>query len=144
MLHDPSVRTSIEARLAALRPDAVHRWGTMTVDQMLWHVNQFLAAVLGEISFPPSKRPLPPWLMRFLVLHMPWPKSAPTNPAAIARQRYDFATEHQRCLLLIGQFASRPLAGPWHVDPAIGAASGEFVSRLQAKHLDHHLRQFGT
>ena len=43
MLHDPTVRSSIEARLNAIRADAPRQWGSMTVDQMLWHVNQSLA-----------------------------------------------------------------------------------------------------
>ena len=47
LLHDPAVRTSLEARLAALRPDSPHQWGSMTPDQMLWHVNQVLATSLG-------------------------------------------------------------------------------------------------
>src|SRR6185436_12086404 len=48
MLHDPEVRRSIEARLEAIRADSPRQWGSMSVDQMLWHVNQFLAAALGE------------------------------------------------------------------------------------------------
>ena len=48
MLHDPAVRSSIEARLDAIRLDASRQWGSMSVDQMLWHVNQFLAASIGQ------------------------------------------------------------------------------------------------
>ena len=48
MLHDPAVRSSIEARLNSIRSDSPRQWGSMTVDQMLWHVNQFLAGAMGE------------------------------------------------------------------------------------------------
>ena len=45
MLHDSSFRESVQSRLKALRPDAERRWGKMTVDQMLWHVNSALEHV---------------------------------------------------------------------------------------------------
>jgi len=88
-LHDPSVRASIEARLESLQPDSPRRWGKMTVDQMLWHVNQFLEAALGEGFLPAPRAPIPRALLRFVVLHLPLPKSAPTNPGAIAKERYN-------------------------------------------------------
>ena len=43
LLHDPAIRDAIRARLQTLRPDAPRKFGKMTVDQMLWHVNQALA-----------------------------------------------------------------------------------------------------
>ena len=144
ILHDPAYRTSIQARLNALRPDAARQWGTMTADQMLWHVNRFLEAALGEGALPAQKTPLPRPLMRFLLLYMPWPRSAPTNKGAVARDQHDFEVERARCRALIDRFTSRPLDGPWPVDPTFGAVSGKFASRLQAKHLDHHFRQFSA
>lgn len=144
MLHDPAFRDSIESRLNALRPDSARRWGSMTVDQMLWHVNQFLAASLGEAVLPAQKSPMPPALMRLLILYMPWPKSAPTNKGAIASAEHDFEAERTRCRTLIDRFASSPLDREWPVDPSFGPISGKFASKLQAKHLDHHLRQFSA
>jgi hypothetical protein len=143
MLHDPEFRTSIEARLNALGPDSPRQWGRMTVDQMLWHVNQFLRASVGEGSLPSQKSPIPLPLLRFILLYMPWPKSAPTNRGAVPKGDYDFEVERARCTELIDRFASRPLDGAWPVDPSFGTVSGKFASKLQAKHLDHHFRQFG-
>ncbi|MDE3128364.1 MAG: hypothetical protein KGL38_10190, partial [Gemmatimonadota bacterium] len=75
MLHDPAVRATLEARLDTLRPDSERRWGAMSVDQMLWHVNQFIGAALGDDCLTPQKMPVPLPVMRFLVLRMPFPKS---------------------------------------------------------------------
>jgi len=50
MLHDPATRRSLEARLEALRPDAPPKWGSMTPDQMLWHLNQFLTFALRYVA----------------------------------------------------------------------------------------------
>ena len=67
----------------------------MSVDQMLWHLNEALAGALGEIvPGPPDKRPpIPGWLMKFLVINMPWGKGAPTMPALVATRQYDFDAE---------------------------------------------------
>ena len=144
MLHDPGVRREIESRLASLRPDAPRRWGTMTSDQMLWHLNQFLEFGLGEGSYPRNKMPMPLPIMRFFVLYMPWPRSAPTHPAAKAEGTHDFETERARCLSLIERYVSRPLDATWPEDAAWGRVTGRFSSRLQAKHFDHHLTQFSA
>jgi hypothetical protein len=146
MLHDPAVRRVIETRVKALRPDSQRNWGTMTPDQMLWHLNQFLSFALGEgnVVHERPKVPVPAPIMRFLLLHMPWPKGAPTNPKARATGSYDFAAERERCLKLIDRFVSKPLDEPWPVDASWGEVTGSFASKIQAKHFDHHLRQFNA
>ena len=144
MLHDPRVRSSLEARLDALRADAPRQWGSMTVDQMLWHVNQFLAAAIGEGTLATQKSPIPAPLMRFFVIYMPWPKSAPTNKSAVPNTTHDLEAERAKCRDLIAKFVSRPVDGEWPVDPSFGPVSGRFASKLQAKHLDHHFRQFSA
>lgn len=57
--------------------------------------------------------------------------------------RSSLEAERGRCLALIERFVARPLDGPWPVDSAFGAVTGTYTSRLQAKHLDHHFKQFG-
>jgi hypothetical protein len=144
MLHDAPARRAIEARLAALRPDTTPRWGRMSADQMLWHCNRGLDVALGQFQLPPEKPPLPKVVMKFMVLRLPWPKNAPTSPHFVAKERYDFEAERRRCLQLIDQLAQRPLEGTWQDHPFFGPMSGREISRLQAKHLDHHLAQFGV
>lgn len=142
MIHDPAVRKSIEERLMALRPDAPRQWGSMTPDQMLWHINQFLAFSLGDATPEAKKNPIPPAVLRFFLLYMPWPKGAPTHKNARPTGNHDFAAERERCLALIERFVSKPIEASWPSDPAFGEITGLFASRLQARHFDHHLRQF--
>jgi hypothetical protein len=118
----------------------------MTSDQMLWHVNQFLGWSMGE-NVPPAKKknPIGAALMKFFLIYMPWPKGAPTNPnARCSDDKHDFEAERAKCKALIARFAAKPIDGPWPDDPSFGPADGRFASRLQAKHLDHHFRQFST
>lgn len=144
MLHDPAVRREIETRLATLRADSPRKWGSMTADQMVWHLSQFLEFALGEGSHPRGKMPLPLPIMRFMVLYMPWPKNAPTHPSALPQGAHDFEAERNRCLALLDRFVSQPLDGPWPEDAAWGNAGGRFASKLLARHFDYHLSQFGA
>jgi len=142
-LLNPAVRHELESRLAALSPDAPRKWGSMTSDQMLWHVNQFLGWSVGEAAPESRKSAMPAFLMKFFLIYMPWPNGAPTNPDARAKGSHDFEAERAKCRELINRVASRPIDGPWPIDPSFGPTDGKFVSRLHAKHLDHHFKQFG-
>ena len=59
-------------------------------------------------------------------------------------RRSDFAAEQARCLRLIDKMAATDIDGEWPTHPMLGRVSGVDLSRLQAKHLDHHLTQFGV
>ena len=145
MLHDPVVRSSIESRLDAIRADSPRQWGSMSVDQMLWHVNQFLALIARRRNAWRRRRvPIPAPIMKFFLIYMPWPKSAPTNKSAVANGEHDFEAERARCKELIAKFVSRPVEGPGRSIRASAPCSGKFASQLQAKHLDHHFRQFNA
>jgi uncharacterized protein DUF1569 len=144
ILHDPTYRADIVRRVQALRPDSERKWGKMSVDQMLWHVNDALALSLGDITVPPEKLPMPRGLLKFVVLNLPWSKGAPTHSAFVAKRNYDFTAERARCLQLIDKVVSRELQDTWPEHPVFGRMSGGQVSRLHAKHLDHHLTQFGV
>ena len=145
LLHDPAVRDSIRARVQKLTPSATRAWGKMSVDQMLWHVNSAMRNALGETT-PREKTPLVPFpVMRFLVLNLPWGKGAPTAPDLVAGDRYDFDAEKSRCLALIDQIAAKDIdATGWGKSSLLGEMSGRDWSRLQAKHLNHHLKQFSV
>lgn len=143
-LHDAVHRTKLASRLKSLRPDTARQWGMMTIDQMLWHVNAALGMALGRVAVPRDKLPLPLPIMRFLVINLPWPKSAPTNPSLIATGSYDFERERETTLKLMAEIGQKELASEWGEHPLLGRMSGPQVSKLQAKHIDHHLRQFGV
>jgi hypothetical protein len=143
ILHDSETRAAITQRLVALRPDSERRWGAMSVEQMLWHVNQAMAAALGEVAVAPRKLPLPRPVLKFIVLNLPWMKGAPTHPGFLAKGAYDFDAERARCLRLIDTFTARSIDSEWPLQPNFGRMSGRHISRLQAKHLNHHLSQFG-
>jgi len=144
LLHDASTRTQIEQRIQALTPTTRGRWGQMTVDQMLWHVNQSLSVFVGQVTLGRGGPPLPPGLLRFMVLRLPWMKSAPTHPDLVAKLNYDFEGERARLGRLIEAIVDTPLDGEWPAHPVFGRMTGREISQFMAKHIDHHLKQFGA
>ena len=144
LLHDEAYRSQVINRIRNLRPDTPKRWGRMSADQMLWHVNGGLSMALGEMNVPPQKLPMPRPIMRLVALHLPWPKGLPTMPMFVAAGSYDFEAERARCLQLIDQLTGKPLDATWPTHPLLGKLSGREASKLQAKHLEHHLKQFGV
>jgi hypothetical protein len=144
ILHDERCRSDIKKRVLQLHPGSQRQWGKMSVDQMLWHVNEALDVALGNISAPPQKSPMPRFLMKFIVINLPWPKSAPTLPMFVAEGTRSFESERDRCLRLIDEFVSRKLEGDWPPSPVFGPLTGLEASKLQAKHLNHHLKQFAV
>jgi hypothetical protein len=143
-LHDAAFRETLRTRLKALRPDAKRKWGKMSLDQMLWHVASGLETSVGRRPTKPMKAPLPRPIMRFLVINAPWPKGAPTMPEIVAKGQYDVEAERKRCLDLIDEMVKKDLDGPWPVHPILGNMRGVQHSKLQGKHVDHHLKQFGA
>ena len=145
MLHDAAVRASLTERLNRLTTGSQRQWGKMTVDQMLWHLNEGFEMGLGRRTVSKMKVPLPRFLLRFFIFNLPWPKGkARTHPDLEAKAAYDFEAERARAIRLIHEVASRPLEGAWPDSYSIGRMSGKDWSRLGAIHVDYHLKQFGV
>ena len=144
LLHDPAVRESIRARIEALSPTTTRRWGRMSVGQMLWHCNQVLKTSLRDLQVVPRRPPFPVAVLKFMLYRMPWPHGAPTAPEYEADVPRDFEAERKQCLELINRFVARRIEeGGWG-RAVFGEISGREWSCLQARHLDHHLKQFGA
>ena len=146
LIHSSSDLEALKARVLALRADSVRRWGTMSVDQMMRHLNVVLEMCMGRRDWVEPKRfvPIPRSWLTWLVLTLPWPKGARTAQAAVVADHYDLETERQRCLRLLDDFAARPLATSWPEHFIAGKLTGKQYSRLQHKHVDHHLKQFSA
>jgi hypothetical protein len=65
-------------------------------------------------------------------------------PELVAKERYDFEAERARCLELLDAVGTTPLDGAWPEHPGLGRMRGRQWSALMAKHVDHHLSQFGA
>jgi len=144
LLHDPEVYASIKRRMESLRADTQRQWGRMSVDQMLWHVSVSMREAVGDYTPQLKPSPIPKAFLRWAVINMPWGRGAPTRPDMNAVSTYDFNAQKAECLSLIDRIVARPLSAVWPDSASMGKMTGKHWSRLTAKHLDHHLRQFGA
>ncbi len=145
---DPRVRRSLIERLARLKPDTPRRWGTLTPQEMLCHLGDASAMVLGV-----RPRAAPVHLRRRLILKgiflwtpIPWPRGLATNPLHNPRaggtRPSEFARDLERVIDGIEDIA----AGRRVVEPAhgfFGTMSIGDWQRWAYRHTEHHLRQFG-
>lgn len=150
-LWESATRDALLRRVAALSPAATPRWGSFTAPQMLAHLAEALRMATGEL--PVARRPVP-WLLytppfKQLIIHvLPFPRGAPTAPELLARplgaDPVELDRERTAYAAALDRFVALSPAGPWPVHPAFGPLSGATWGVLQARHADHHLRQFGA
>ncbi len=143
MLHEDRTRAEIIERIQGLRPDARARWGHMSVDQALWHLNQGLLVSLGQLQARPRPMPLR-FVAKPIAVNVRWPRKEPNAPEMEPVSPHDFASERRRHLQMLEDFARRPLDARYPAHPVLGAMTGREWSRMHYRHLDHHLRQFGA
>ncbi|MGR3809345.1 DUF1569 domain-containing protein [Jiulongibacter sp. NS-SX5] len=144
---DKEYADQVIARINSLKPNSQPIWGKMTVSQMLAHLS-----VAYEMTYE-DKHPAPKGLMK-LMLKMfvknmvvgskPYKKNTRTAPAFLITDDRDFETEKKR---LIDFILKTQKLGANHFDGKENLSFGKLTkdewSIMFAKHLDHHLSQFG-
>lgn len=142
---DPAVRDELRTRMERVTAESRPLWGKMNAPQMLSHLNAALAMGLGELAVAPKRSPLANVLGRWLAIYtLPFPKGAPTAPELQAAPSGDWEGEIVRFRDLLERTGSRSPGGDWPRHPVFGAMTGRQWGDLAAKHIDHHLKQFGA
>lgn len=146
-LFDPADRQSVLDRLARLEPGAARQWGKMSASQMLAHCSAALEVATGD---RPRKQALigkllSPFVRSSLLGEKPFSKNSPTDPAFVMTGDKDFEAERRRLTGLVNRFCEAGLekAGA-QTHSFLGRLTGEEWAVMMYKHIDHHLRQFGT
>ncbi|HAP70681.1 MAG TPA: hypothetical protein DCR04_13320 [Flavobacteriales bacterium] len=141
-LLQPSDYEYVLTRLNALKGSQTRLWGTMTVGQMLQHCRRQVEMALGEIPTKPMfPRPIQ-WLSKITFgYYIPWSKNLVTAPEMVAKDDVAFDAEHEQLISIISKFME---SDEFHPHPIFGHLTKEDWGLIIYKHLDHHLRQFGT
>lgn len=124
-------------------------WGRMTVDQMLAH-----CCVSYEMVYEPEKHKKPSFLAKFIlksfvkpkvVGEKSYPKDSPTAPQFLIKERKNFDDEKKRLIGFIQktqQLGSSAFEGK--ESHSFGPLTSQEWNNMFAKHLNHHLSQFGV
>lgn len=134
-------------RINKLTPISQHIWGTMTVGQMLAHIQQPIRVALGE--YKPKRTIIGVLFGGFakkqLVNEKPFKQGLPTDASFVIENDRNFADEKAKSIILIKKLVE---IGPDGITkdkhPFFGKLTAEEWDTLTVKHLDHHLRQFGV
>ncbi|MEP7321707.1 MAG: DUF1569 domain-containing protein [Saprospiraceae bacterium] len=137
----------IKGRIQGLPETSTRRWGKMDIQEMLVHCTRQLKLAMGEM---PSDQQGPSILRSklgkwFLFSNVPWPKGAVTpvemNTHITTYSLTDFETEKKELLKYL-ELVKNYTAFKTH--PFFGDLNRKEWARLVYKHLDHHLKQFGS
>ena len=144
-IFDEKTYQEVLDRLDQLTPDAERQWGKMTVAQMLWHC-QFPVrlAIDNKLSSKKSNPLIRLLFKKSLYSDKPWRKNLPTVPVAKAREEKDFSKELSKLKKMVGELHALKDRTEWNPHPIFGEFTSEQWGKLEYKHLDHHLRQFGV
>lgn len=139
---------ALSARINRLTPTTEHLWGSMTVDQMLAHVNVAYEMVYDGIHKKPSG--LMRWVLKKFVKEKvvgpaPYARNTPTAPVFKMKGPKDFTRERERLLaymLRVYRDGAEVFEGK--ESHSFGPLTVSEWNVLFYKHLDHHLTQFGV
>lgn len=136
-------------RINKLTPETQRKWGKMSVDQVLAHLN-----VAYTFIFEPEKLPKPNRIAKFflknfvkpkIVNDRPYKQSLPTSPVFIIADERNFEEEKKK---LIGNIQRVQQLGKDAFEGKVNSNFGKMTAQewnnMLAKHLNHHLEQFGV
>jgi hypothetical protein len=145
---ETSTRDALLSRIDRLRPDTRGIWGKMNVQQMVCHLTDALKVSLGEIEAPFRPGPLSSRFARWMIISvLPIPRGkARTKPAFQTSQPGEWTRDVALLKSKVHELGERGRnAGvSWPAHPTFGPLTRKQHGILIAKHMDHHLRQFGV
>lgn len=143
-LLDPAVKKELVDRINNLRPSSQRVWGTMDVAQMLAHVQRPLGVAIGTHQLKGNiiMRMLSPFIRKQLYNDTPYRRNLPTDKTFKIADHREFERERQQLLTMIDSFSEDTITKKPH--PYFGHFTVEQWSKMNWKHIDHHLHQFGV
>jgi Protein of unknown function (DUF1569) len=135
-------------RVLRITPENPRQWGTMSVSQMLHHLNLACGGALGFYQLPDESYPVARTVFRWILID--W---FPEQPVGLRRPKgfkiphdaqFDFAFEKQQLLKILDAAWRATAASDWGPHPMFGKMSVEEWGKLLQIHIDYHLKQFAA
>ena len=144
-IFDKAVFESIMQRIENLSGSSKPEWGKMDVGQMMHHCQGPLNIILQKHDYGLK----PNWLVNLFIKKSlysdkPYRKNLPTIKAFKETKSWNFEDERNKLQSLLEELGSQLDRSDWDPHPSFGKLTREQWGKMQFKHLDHHLRQFGV
>ena len=141
---EDGVYQEICERLDHIKEDTTPLWGKMNAAQMMHHCQMPLNIILEKTDYGVK----PNWLINLLFKKSMyndrlWRKNLPTAPGFRINDDREFNHEKKELMTLISELNEQRSKSEWQDHPAFGKLSKDQWGKMQYKHLDHHIRQFG-
>lgn len=147
-LFDAAARDRILVRIESLRADSPRGWGKMDVAQMMSHCALGIEASTGDAVLQSNfmAKMIGPLFKGWLLGPKPFSKNSPTHPQLVLHAApCDFDRERTRLVAVVRKFHDAgPDSAAKYRHAFVQKLTGDEWGRMQHKHLDHHLRQFGA
>jgi len=147
-IFNPSDLQELRRRLAAMTPESGRRWGRMTPQQAVCHLNDWFMGLLGDRPIPGKEPGIGIRILRFIAFSapIPWLRGFPTAPMQDQEKSGTPPTAFEADVaqldsLMIRFAASRGVGLLPH--NRWGTMSRGMWGRYGYRHVHHHLRQFG-
>lgn len=143
-IFEEATYTKILTRIDSLNENSERQWGKMTVGQMAWHC-QF-PFVIGIKNKNKGNGNL--FVRLFFKKQMygdtPFRKNLPTASNLKTKGEKNLSTEKALLRQLVTDFYNCRNRKEWNPHPLFGRFSHNQWGKMEYKHLDHHLSQFGV
>ena len=147
-LFNAETHAEILSRIDSLTESSKRQWGKMEVGQMLYHCQFPLRIALKRYNFTKKPNPILKLLFKTFKKNMYsdklWKPNLPTAKGLKVTKPKDFIPEKQKLIVLVNDFYLERNREMWDPHPMFGFFTKEQWGKMQYKHLDHHLRQFGV
>lgn len=147
-LFDQKVHQDVLIRIDQLTENSKPQWGKMDVAQMVKHCQMPLLIANGKMKSLKKIGILKKMAFKLFKPLMYNDKAFPKNLSGpkefTVTDPQVFELERDQLIIAINEFHNKALNMHWPKHPYFGNLTTGQSGKMQYKHLDHHLRQFGV
>lgn len=147
-LFETETQQTILNRIQNLNETSQANWGKMDVAQMLAHCQKPLEVANGTLQLNTKIGFAKKLLFKFFKSTMyndkPWQKNLGTAREFRVTDAQEFAVQKDKLVHVLNEFSQLKEKTNWPTHPFFGNFTTEQWGKMQYKHLDHHLTQFGV
>lgn len=148
LFYTEAKREEFQSRVSRITATAPRQWGTMSVAQMLHHLNLACGGSLGYYDLPDESyfvsRTVFRWILVDWFPEQPVGLRLPADYKIPHGEVFDFESEKARLLVILEAAWHAPANHAWKPHPMFGKMTNEEWGKLLLIHVDYHLKQFAA